>query len=83
MPKFRHNISEERFIADVVKEKTGLDNLSLNKITKAGLNLVSSISKDKFNYETNKNGKITEVNFDTRLLAFSIPTKNEENRNTR
>ncbi len=76
-------VSEERFIADVVKEKTGLDNLSLNKITKAGLNLVSSLSKDKFNYETNENGEITEVNFDTRLLAFSIPTKNEENRNTR
>ncbi len=82
-PESPDNISEERFIADVVKEKTGLDNLSLNKITKAGLNLVSSISKEKFNYETNENGDITEVSFDTRLLAFSIPTKNDGNGNTR
>ncbi len=70
---------EEVFLADVVKEKTGLDKLSFSKITKAGLNLVSSLSKEKFTYETNENGKVTEVNFDTRLLAFSIPTKNEEN----
>jgi hypothetical protein len=69
---------EERLLADVVKEKTGLDHLSLNKITKAGLQLVSNISKDKFSYETNNEGKVTEVNLDTRLLAFSIPTKNEE-----
>ena len=70
--------SEDHFLADVVKEKTGLDNLSLNKITKAGLKLVSAISKEKFTYETNNSGKVTEVNFDSRLLAFSIPTGNGE-----
>jgi len=68
---------EERLIGDVVKEKTGLNDLSLNKITKAGLNLVSAFSKDNLSYETNENGNITEVNFDSRLLAFSIPTNNE------
>lgn len=73
------NPYEEHLLADVVKEKTGLDHLSLNKITKAGLKLVSNISKDKFTYETNEKGKVTELNLDTRLLAFSIPTKNEEN----
>lgn len=65
---------EERFLADVVKEKTGLDNLSLNKVAKAGLKLVSGFSREKFNYETNSEGQITELNFDSRLLAFSIPT---------
>lgn len=69
---------EERLIGDVVREKAGLDNLSLNKITKAGLKLVSSISKENFTYETNSNGDVTEVNFDSRLLAFSIPTNNGE-----
>jgi len=68
---------EERLLANIVKEKTRMDHLSLNKITKAGLKLVSNISNDKFTYETNKNGKVTELNLDTRLLAFSIPTKNE------
>ena len=37
---------DERLLADVVKEKTGIDKLSLNKIKKAGLNLVSNFTKD-------------------------------------
>ena len=72
------NPYEERLLADVVKEKTGINNLTLHKITKAGLKLVSNISNDKFTYETNEKGKVTELNLDTRLLAFSIPTHNEE-----
>ena len=71
-------VEKERYFADVVKEKTGLDKLSMDKITKAGLNLVSTFSKENFTYETDATGAITEVNFDSRLLAFSIPTKNEE-----
>ena len=66
---------EERFLAEIVVEKTGLDKLSLNKITKAGLNLVSSISNEKFQYETNDEGKVVEYNYDSRLLAFSIPSR--------
>lgn len=69
---------EERLLADVVKEKTGIDKLSFNKIKKAGLNLVSNITKDNLSYETDQNGEITEINYDSRLLAFSIPTHNEE-----
>ena len=72
------NVEENRLIGDIVKEKAGLNNLSLNKITKAGLQLVSSLSKENLSYETNKNGNITEVNFDSRLLAFSIPTNTQE-----
>jgi cytoskeletal protein RodZ len=65
---------EERLLVDRVIEKTGIEKLSLNKIAKAGLNLVTSISKEKFTYQTDKQGNVTEVNFDSRLLAFSIPT---------
>jgi hypothetical protein len=67
-------VFEERLLVDVVKEKTGVDELSFNKIVKAGLSLVTNLSKEKFNYETDTEGKVTEVNFDSRLLAFSIPT---------
>ena len=74
MPAFEN---EERFFWDLVKEKTGLDNLSLNKIAWAGLSLVSSVSREKFNYETNSGGQITELNFESRLLAFTIPTNQE------
>jgi hypothetical protein len=68
---------EERYFADVVIEKTGLDKLSFNKIAKTGLNIVSTISKEKLSYETNNSGKVTEINYDSRLLAFSIPTKGQ------
>lgn len=69
---------DERLLADVVIEKTGIDKLSLNKIKKAGLNLVSNFTKDNLSYQTNEDGTITEINYDSRLLAFSIPTRKEE-----
>ena len=75
------NTADERRIGDIVREKARLDNISVNKITKAGLKLVSSFSKDNLTYETNENGKITEVNFDSRLLAFSIPTNRDDRKN--
>lgn len=72
------NYNEEKFLVDVIKERTGLDKFKFSKVTKAGLNLVSSISSKKFKYETNKKGKITEYNYNSRLLAFSIPTNREK-----
>lgn len=74
VPEYVEPVFEERLLVDIVKEKTGVEKISFNKIAKAGLSLVASISKEKFNYETNADGKVTEVNFDSRLLAFSIPT---------
>jgi hypothetical protein len=75
MPEINENPYEEKYLVDVVKEKTGLDKLSFKKITKAGLSLVSNLSKEKFNYETNPEGDVTELKYDSRILAFSIPTK--------
>lgn len=72
------NYYEERLLGDIIKEKAGLDKFRFNKITKAGLNLVSSISNDKFKYQTNKEGRVTLFSYNSRLLAFSIPTKNED-----
>jgi hypothetical protein len=69
---------EERLLADVVKEKTGLNKFRFNTITKAGLKLVSNISNEKFQFETNEKGKVIEYNYDSRLLAFSIPSKNAD-----
>ena len=67
---------DEILLADKIKEKTGLDKFEFNKITKAGLNLVETISKNKFQYETNEKGKVTKYNYKSRLLAFSIPSRN-------
>jgi hypothetical protein len=77
LPETPAQIYEERLLADVVKEKTGIGNLSLNKVAKAGLNLVANVSNEKFSFDTNTDGQITELNYDSRLLAFSIPTKND------
>jgi hypothetical protein len=74
LPESQVEVYEERLLADVVKEKTGIGKLSLNKVAKAGLNLVSAVSGEKFSFETNDNGEITELNYDSRLLAFTIPT---------
>jgi hypothetical protein len=65
---------EKPLLAEVVKEKTGLRGFHFNQLTKAGLNLISSVFKDKFSYQTDKEGDIIELNLETRLLAFSIPT---------
>ena len=78
VPDVNESAFEERLFVDFVKEKTGIEKLTFNKITKAGLSLVTNLSKEKFNYETDNEGKVTEVNFDSRLLAFSIPTRVEE-----
>ena len=77
VPEEQVSTDDERFLADVVKEKTGINKLSIGKIAKAGLNLVAGVSKDKLTYETNDSGKVTEIKYDSRLFAFTIPTKNE------
>ena len=77
LPETIETFDDEILLVDIVKEKTGMEKLNLNNITKAGLSFVSSISREKFNYETNSDGKITEVKYDSRILAFSIPTNNE------
>ena len=76
-PEIEEQMYDERLLADVLKEKTGLNKFKFKTITKAGLNLVANISKDKFTYETNEDGEVTEYNYDSRLFAFSIPAKIE------
>lgn len=63
---------DEILLADRVKEK-----INLRKISQAGLDLIASISDDRFEYETNDNGKVVNYTYESRLLAFSIPGKGE------
>ncbi len=76
-PAFMPQEQGERLIGEALRENTGLENFSFRKITRAGLNLVTTISNEKFNYQTNRRGEITEISFDSRLMAFSIPTNND------
>lgn len=75
VPGADNNYTDERLLADVVKEKTGIDKFRFNTITKAGLNLVSNISGEKFRYATDENGNVVKYKYDSRLLAFSIKGK--------
>ncbi len=43
-------------------------------LIESGLELASNVSGNRFQYETEE-GKISKINLDTRLLAFSIPVK--------
>ncbi|AHW61768.1 hypothetical protein SAMN05444285_103141 [Draconibacterium orientale] len=63
---------DEMLLADRVKEK-----INLRSLSKAGLDLIASISDDRFEYETNNNGKVVNYTYESRLLAFSIPGKGE------
>jgi hypothetical protein len=72
--------TEKPLLGDVIKEKAGIESLSFSTVAKAGLRLVSSLSKNKVSYDTNKEGNVTEINFDSRLLAFSIPVQNSRSR---
>jgi hypothetical protein len=74
LPVHSEPVFEERLLVDVVKEKTGFEKLNFSKITKAGLSIMANLSNEKLNYEINNEGKVTEISFDSRLLAFSIPT---------
>ena len=64
-----YEIDDERLLTDNLRGK-----ISLQKITRAGLNLVTSLSNERFTYETDEEGKVTEYNYDSRLLAFTIPS---------
>lgn len=65
-------MSVEEFLASRV-QKVGKEGLfSAQRIARLGLNLASEISGERIGYEV-KNGKITSVDFESKLMAFSIP----------
>jgi hypothetical protein len=47
---------------------------SAQRIARAGLGLASELSGDRIGY-SEKDGKITSVDFESKLMAFSIPLK--------
>jgi len=72
------NLPEKMLLGDKIRGKTGIDELKLDDIVKAGLKLFSGISNNKFTYDTNEEGEISGLMLETRLLAFSIPIRRNE-----
>lgn len=70
----RNIMTIEEFLASRAK-RVGNEGLhSAQRIARAGLGLASELSGDRIGYSV-KDGKITSVGFESKLMAFSIPLK--------
>lgn len=54
-------------------------NLERKHIEKGILNVLQLASNKRINYETNTNGKVSKINIDADMLAFSLPIRNNKN----
>jgi len=62
----------EEFLAERA-EKVGKEGLlSVQRLARMGLGIASEISGDRISYRE-KDGKIASVEFESKLLAFTIP----------
>lgn len=61
------------FVEKILRIKNS-ENSENKSLFESGLDLASNVSGERLHYETN-GGKVSKINFDTRLLAFSIPIK--------
>lgn len=76
--EIEEKIHDERLFADIVREKSGFEKITLSKVVTAGLNIVSAVTGQKFSYQTNDEGWVKELNFDSHLLAFDIPVNKDD-----
>ena len=72
----RHFLSLDKFLTSRAKRLGGQGLLSANKIIRTGLNMASELSGDRIGYKV-KNGKIASLDFESKLMAFSIPLQKE------
>ncbi len=68
----RNIMTVEEFLASRAKKVTNEGLLSAQRIFRTGLNVASELSGDRIGYAV-KDGKVTSLEFETRLMAFTIP----------
>ena len=71
------SITLDQYLAKRARKIGNEGILSINKIARAGLNLASEISGERIDYTTTGKGKVTSIEFESKLLAFTIPLKKE------
>jgi len=64
----------EEFLASRAKKASNEGLLSAQRIFRTGLSVASELSGDRIGYRV-ENGKISSVEFESKLMAFSIPLK--------
>ena len=62
----------DEFLADRAKKVSNEGLLSAQRIARAGLGMASDLSGDRIAY-VEKDGKISRIEFESKLFAFSIP----------
>jgi hypothetical protein len=67
-------VSLDEFLVDRAKKISNEGLLSAQKIARAGLDAASELSGERIGF-VEKDGKISKIEFESRLLAFSIPLK--------
>ncbi len=65
-------ITIDEFLASRVKKVTSEGMSSVQRIFRTGLNVASELSGDRIGYNL-KDGKVSSLEFESRLMAFSIP----------
>ncbi|MFB6317368.1 hypothetical protein [Saccharicrinis sp. FJH54] len=50
-------------------------NIEREQVEKGVLNVLKMASNDRINYETSKNGKVSKINVNSDLLAFTLPIR--------
>ena len=68
----RNVMTLDKFLLSRAKRVRGEGLLSANKIIRTGLNVASELSGERLGYKV-KNGKIASLDFESKLMAFSIP----------
>jgi hypothetical protein len=68
----KHIMTIEEYLASRAKKVSSEGLLSAQRIARVGLNLASELSGERIGYKL-KDGKISSVDFESKLLAFSIP----------
>jgi hypothetical protein len=70
----RNIMSVDEFLASRAKKVGNEGLLSLQRIFRTGLTVASELSGDRIGYNV-KNGKISSIGYESKLMAFSIPLK--------
>ncbi|PTN08954.1 hypothetical protein [Mangrovibacterium marinum] len=68
-------VSVDEYLAHKIINAPKGESFTFNNLANAGLNAVENLTNERFNVERTENGKLKQIKFDSRLIAFSIPFK--------
>lgn len=68
-------LSVEQYLAHKLVSAPKGENFSLGNVANAGLAAAQNLSNDRLEVERTENGRLEQIKFESRLIAFSIPLK--------